>query len=103
MIEPETFLPRNICCLWYSQSQFPYRSTAPVSAGVSEDVVKQLKDELDLLKKEVESLRFLAKEIDLLKSEYKKDIETLTQNLGEECTKVAGLQAEIEQLKKIKQ
>ena len=45
---------------------------APVSTGVSEGAVKQLKEELDLLKKELESLKSLKKEVELLKSDYKK-------------------------------
>ena len=77
-------------------------TTTPVSTGVSEGVVKQLKEELDSLKKEVESLKSVKKEVESLKSEYKKDIEILTQDLDEERKKVAGLQVEIDRLKKSK-
>ena len=77
-------------------------TTAPVSTGVSENVVKQLKVELDSLKKEVESLKSLKKEFELLKSDYKKDVEILTQDLDEERKKVAGFQVEIDRLKKTK-
>ena len=77
-------------------------TTAPVSAGVSEGVAKQLKEELDSLKKEIESLKPLKKELELLKSDYKKDVEILTQDLDEERKKVAGLQVEIDRLKKSK-
>ena len=77
-------------------------TTAPVSTGVSEGVVKQLKEELDSLKKEIESLKPLKKELELLKLDYKKDVEILTQDLDEERKKVAGLQVEIDRLKKSK-
>jgi len=70
----------------------PAVSTAPVVKGASEEAVKQLKDELASLKKIVEELR----------TEYKKDIEILTQDLDEERKKVAGLQVEIDRLKKSK-
>ena len=77
-------------------------TTAPASTGVSDAVVKQIKDELDSLKKEIESLKPLKKELELLKSDYKKDVEILTQDLDEERKKVAGLQVEIDRLKKTK-
>jgi len=77
-------------------------TTAPVNTGVSEDVVKQLKEELDSLKKEVESLKSLKTELESLKLEYKKDIEILRKGLDEECNNVAGLQVEIDYLKKSK-
>ena len=77
-------------------------TTAAVSTGVSEGVVKQLREELDSLKKEVESLKSLKTEVESLKSECKKDIEILTQDLDEERKKVAGLQVEIDRLKKSK-
>ena len=68
----------------------PAVSAAPVVKGASEEAVKQLKDELASLKKVVEELR----------TEYKKDIEILTQDLDEERKKVAGMQVEIDRLKK---
>ena len=77
-------------------------TTVPASTGVSDGVVKQLKDELDSLKKEIESLKPLKKELELLKSDYKKDVEILTQDLDEERKKLAGLQVEIDRLKKSK-
>ena len=49
--------------------------------GELENVVKQLKEELNSLKKEVESLKFLTKEMNSLKSDYKRDFEILTQEL----------------------
>ena len=73
-------------------STTPAVSAAPVIKGASEESVKQLKDELASLKKIVEELR----------TEYKKDIEILTQDLDEERKKVAGLQVEIDRLKKSK-
>ena len=75
-------------------------TTTPVSTGDSEDdVVLQLKTELDSLKKEVETLKsFLTKEMHILKSDYKRDIEILRQRLDEEHKKFASLQIEVEQL-----
>ena len=73
-------------------STTPAVSTTPVVKGASEEAVKQLKDELSSLKKIVEELR----------TEYKKDIEILTQDLDEERKKVAGFQVEIDRLKKSK-
>ena len=77
-------------------------TSAPVSTGVSEGAVKQLKEELESLKKELESLKSLKKEVELLKSDYKKDVEILTSDLDDERKKVAGLQVEIDRLKKSK-
>ena len=75
----------------------PVSTSAPVSTGDSEDVVMQLKTELDSLKKEVETIKlFLTKEVIILKSEYKRDIEILRQDLDKECTKFADLQIEVE-------
>ena len=65
-------------------------------------VVKQLKDEMDLLKDEIESLKLLTKEMNSIRLEYKKDIETLTQQLDKERTKILSLQLEIEHLRSIK-
>ena len=65
-------------------------------------VVKQLKDEMDLLKDEIESLKLLTKEMNSIRLEYKKDIETLTQQLDKERTKISSLQLEIEHLRSIK-
>ena len=39
-----------------------------------ENVVKQLKDELDLLKDEIESLKLLTREMNSVRLEYKRDI-----------------------------
>ena len=64
--------------------------------------MKQLKDEMDLLKDEIESLKLLTKEINSIRLEYKKDIETLTQQLDKERTKISSLQLEIEHLRSIK-
>ena len=51
-------------------------TTTPVSIGDSEDVVIQLRKELDSLKKEVDTMKlFLTKEVASLKSDYKRDIE----------------------------
>ena len=77
-------------------------TTALVSRGVTEDVVKQLKEELDSLKNEVESLKSLKTELESVKLEYKKDIEILRKGLDEEYNNVAGLQVEIDHLKKSK-
>ena len=75
-------------------------TSAPVSTGDSEDVVMQLKTELDSLKKEVETMKlFLTKEVIILKSDYKRDI--LRQDLDEERKKFADLQIEVEQLSKL--
>ena len=82
----------------------PVSTSAPVSTGDSEDVyvVMQLKTELDSLKKEVETMKlFLTKEVIILKSNYKRDIEILRQDLDEERTKFADLQIEVEQLSKL--
>ena len=79
----------------------PSSTTAPpVSTGASEGAVKQLKEELESLKKELESLKSLKNEVELLKTEYKKDVEILTSDLDDERKKVAGLQVEIDRLKK---
>ena len=52
-----------------------------------------MKEELDsLLKKELESLKSLKKEMELLKSDYKKDVEVLTSDLDGKCNKIVGLQ-----------
>lgn len=65
-----------------------------------DDVVKQFREELDSIKNKVEALKlFLTKEVNSLRSDYKKDIETLTQQLEEERTKVATLQIDIELLR----
>ena len=64
--------------------------------------MKQLKDEMDLLKDEIESLKLLTKEMNSIRLEYKKDIETLTQQLDKERTKISSLQLEIEHLRSIK-
>ena len=77
-------------------------TAAPVSAGVSEGVVKQLREQLDSLKKEVESMKSLKAEVESLKVDYKKDIDILTQDLDGERKKVAGLEVEIDRLKKSK-
>ena len=78
-------------------------TTTPVSIGDSEDVVIQLRKELDSLKKEVDTMKlFLTKEVASLKSDYKRDIEILRQDLDKEHTKVAGLQVELEHLSKMK-
>ena len=89
-------------------------TTTPVSIGDSEDVVIQLRKELDSLKKEVDTMKlfltkevdtmklFLTKEVASLKSDYKRDIEILRQDLDKEHTKAAGLQVELEHLSKMK-
>ena len=65
-----------------------------------DDVVKQFREELDSIKSKVEALKlFLTKEVNSLRSDYKKDIETLTQQLEEERTKVATLQIDVELLR----
>ena len=64
--------------------------------------MKQLKDEMDLLKDKIESLKLLTKEMNSIRLEYKKDIETLTQQLDKERTKISSLQLEIEDLRSIK-
>ena len=51
------------------------------STGELENAVKQLKDELNLLKDEIESLKLLTREMNSIRLDYKKDIETLTQEL----------------------
>ena len=38
--------------------------------------------------------------MELLKSDYKKDVEILTSNIDDECKKVVGLEVEIDCLKK---
>ena len=51
-------------------------TTTPVSIGDSEDVVIQLRKELNSPKKEVDTMElFLTKEVASLKSDYKRDIE----------------------------
>jgi len=91
----------DLQCIYYFYSnkpELPATTTPavspapPVVKGASEEAVKQLKDELMSLKKVVEELR----------TEYKKDIEILTQDLDEERKKVAGLQVETDRLKKSK-
>ena len=80
-------------------------TTIPVSAGDSEDVyvVMQLKKELGSLKKEVEAMKlFLTKEMDSLKSDYKRDIEILRQDLNVKRTEVSGLKIQFEHLSKTK-
>ena len=57
---------------------------------------------MDLLKDEIESLKLLTKEMNSIRLEYKKDIETLTQQLDKERTKISSLQLEIEHLRSIK-
>ena len=65
-----------------------------------DDVVKQFREELDSIKSKVEALKlFFTKEVNSLRSDYKKDIETLTQQLEEERTKVATLQIDVELLR----
>ena len=55
---------------------------------------------MDSLKKELESLKSLKKEEELLKSNYPKGVEFLTSDLDNECKKVVGLQVEMDHLKK---
>ena len=64
-------------------------TTAPVSTGVSEGAVKQLKKELDSLKKESESLKSL-KEMKFLKSNYPKGVEILTSDWAQEGHGIAS-------------
>ena len=65
-------------------------TTTPVTIEDSEDVVIQLRKELDSLKKKVDPVTlFLTKEVASLKSDYKRDTEILRQDLDEEHTKVA--------------
>ena len=65
-----------------------------------DDVVRQFQEELDSIKSKVETLKlFLTKEVNSLRSDYKKDIETLTQQLEEEHIKVATLEIDIELLR----
>ena len=79
-------------------------TTTPVSIGDSEDVVIQLiRKELNSLKKEVDTMKlFLTKEVASLKSDYKRDIEIVRQDLNEEYTKAAGLQVGLEHFNKMK-
>ena len=77
-------------------------STSFSTGELENYVVKQLKDELDLLKDEIESLKLLTKEMNSIRLEYKKDIETLTQQLDKERTKISSLQLEMEHLRSIK-
>ena len=78
-------------------------TTTPVTIEDSEDVVIQLRKELDSLKKEIDTMKlFFTKEVASLKSDYKRDIDILRQDLDEEHTKVAGLQVELEHLTKMK-
>ena len=70
------------------------------STGELENVVQQLKDELDLLKEEIESWKLLTREMKSIRFEYKKDIETLTQELDKERTKISSLQLETEHLRR---
>ena len=56
-------------------------STSFSTGELENYVVKQLKDEIDSLKDEIESLKLLTKEMNSIRLEYKKDIETLTQQL----------------------
>ena len=56
-------------------------STSFSTGELENCVLKQLKDEMDLLKDEIESLKLLTKEMNSIRLEYKKDIETLTQQL----------------------
>ena len=62
-----------------------------------------MKKELDSLKKELESLKSLKKQVELLKSDYLKGVEFLTSDLDNECKKVAGLQVKMDHLKKTKE
>ena len=64
--------------------------------------MKQLKDELNLFKDEIESLKLLTREMNSIRLEYKKDIEILTEELDKERTKISSLQLEIEYLRTIK-
>ena len=70
--------------------------------GVTEDVFKHFKEELESLKKEVELLKLLEKEVNELKLDYKKHIDILTQDLDEERKKIGSLLVEIDRLKKSK-
>ena len=72
------------------------------SAGELENVVKQLKDELDLVKEEIESLKLLTKEMNSIRLDYKKDIEILTSELNKQRTKITSLQLEIKHLRSTK-
>ena len=64
--------------------------------------MEQLKDKLDLVKEEIESLKLLTKEMNLIRLEYKKDIITITSELDNQCTKITSLQLEIEHLRSTK-
>ena len=64
--------------------------------------MKQLKDELDLVKEEIKSLKVLTKEMSSIRLDYKKDIETLTSELDKQCRKITSLQLEIEHLRSTK-
>ena len=64
--------------------------------------MKQLKGEVDLVKEEIESLKLLTKEINLIRLDYKKDIETLKSELDKQCTKITSLQVEIKHLRSTK-
>ena len=77
----------------------PVSTTVPVSIGDLEDVVMQLKNELDLLKTEMDSLKVLNEVVDSLKSDYERDIKILRQDLDKERTKVSDLQVELELLR----
>ena len=72
------------------------------SAGELENVALQLKNELDLVKEEIESLKLLTKEMSSIRLDYKKDIETLTSELNKQRTKITSLQVEIEHLRSTK-
>ena len=62
----------------------------------------QLKNELDLVKEEIESMKLLTKEMSSIRLDYKKDIEILTSKLDKQCTKITSLQLEIEYLRSTK-
>ena len=74
-------------------------TTIPVSIEDFQDVVMQLKNELGLLKTEMDSLKVLTEVVDALKSDYETDIKILRQDLDEERTKVTDLRIELELLR----
>ena len=57
---------------------------------------------MDLLKDEIESLKLLTREMNSIRLEFIKDIETPTQELHKERTKISSLQLEIEYLRRTK-
>ena len=64
--------------------------------------MKQLKDEMTLVKEEIESLKLLTKEMSSIRLDCKKDIETFTSEMDKQYTKITSLQLEIQHLRSTK-